>query len=1254
MQDPVDLAHQASILSHNRSALYTGEFIEQIVRPLLDADGVVSGTAHLPSEARTATMRSTLTTAARRVRSMRHGAPDPRADQAEAIARGVAERDVDEAVKQRWRELTGDLDGPVYDVRFLDAEEEEEEEEGEVLLGGGPPARLGDLSSPDERTRLRGFRALPKDCPFYEAAKTMIAQLLYWRHDPSDEEERERKKTHVKKTMGPFLPKEAMYPLADSLSGPQKRENVHYYLVAHVWFAFLRPFLVPRDVTKMAGPWKTALLTGTLPQKLQEHAQLPYFWWSSMTELGARDIRKTAAFVGRPGSAGKDDTWLDALTNMRGLLFYLIRQVYAPMLHTARTMLPDNTGGKRDAAPALARFAPAESLLDSHDKGKNGLDALIAMLLGVLCTKGEQDTDLAQVRNEYIRVLSDLPAKLKDADATVDKFERMWAEAQMHAGEGIANDVRRILLVRALRRRWDKFAAGDASVQFMLAVGRWTKPGEYAEFRKVLTSTQKGEEREEVSASAEERKRRLKEYADKYVVVERSRFAMDRTRPDFGKLPRSRTIVRRGTPLTATARFVMKWAIDEDGDLRTDGENVRVVTVPLFIEMWTTLVRENVRTTALYFLRDFPERDRAAQYLRIVAAEEELYALFTNELQNIDTTTGTFRSALDNARKQAPHDFSAEAPLSMRRDEESLWKVNESLFAGKYTGMIRTLFGINQYFVPLGPPKAWVRYRGYEPMGNRGVLTGEEEHVWRPLGDPFTDPRVERVLIFDATGKFPDPPTERLTYDPRAALFENTLDNPSARFTAALVEMLRATMRLSRFDGDFISLQMLPLQLILRHWLSVQTASAGSIVPFRDEWIERSGSLFFSEVDMRLLMSRPEFVGVKKKGNDELEKDVRKPRYRLLLDPSAPHREVRHLFGIDRILENVHHVDADLAPTKDEMRSKRGVLDEVKHVVEFASRSGGEIKLSDVRFLFRMLHELYYTGGITKASVEDIDRLEGSQHDLFALRNDVLLRQDVRDGDDEIRLHPGIPHRDGKKALGVLFRRFHRANYPQKPKNHNVLGYIAVPDDIEEYRTIPLAQRYQTSALVSRVMEPSLAEMKGWDTLEDHLSFAMNLTDYFSRHATPLSVGWQIVQWLNRSEPKVPMDMAMSEFIGIFDTKFQFREGCPVVSTRGRHGYVQTVGMDHPRLGEIGAREIVRWLPRSTFELKKKTRKAETVHEFNTVRVGLMPHMLVNEDRVRVRGYGEHRDGSTRALEPLFDTLRFPLDDAVRYVVQRE
>jgi len=1212
----------ASKTSHTRSKEYASAFLENVVRPLQSLDGGVVGMARLPLASSVMASTSAATYVEQALeKKLGLGAArrTERADlrRSNRFIEDNFEDTVGPDLTAKWVELLNVSD-EIYNVSFLDElvkiADDDEEEEGEVNLDDEREIRgrlnLGNIGSSSSAQRMRAFKALAKDCPFYELAKMMITQLLFWRHTPSGGEESKRKMAWDAsgKDTGRgdvYLSKDEMYPLNRDLCEDKvaRVRNANYFLVAQVWFAFLRPFLTSmlKDVAvgddkipvmQHIKSWKHALLTGRLGSLLEELRDLPYFWWSTITEVDAVEIRKAPGYVYAKTPLGDEDLEKDTLTNMRGLVFYLIRQVYSPMLSLAERL-----GSNRDEP-----FVPALGLLNGVKRRR--FETLITLMLGVLCFKGEDNDGASSLRKHYIQQMSDFDdAILNDRTSeTIRRFEDVWRVATV-LGRNPELPVRLQQQRLGLQSEWDAMADDD-EILYMLAIRR--EVSDEAKRREIA------QQRRAAKASGE---------ADSVLVpTEFSWFmtAIGRKEPiedgledlrdyskeegmyhvDLSKIPTVRwTQTLLGfipspgkRPKPAVLRYLLKnVAYMSEG--RQD----------LVRKEWFRFAKENESLAALYFTVDYKTPAAMRRFLNIMrtrdgddASWKGVFDAFEERTTDVSQTLPAFERALSQGESDYTPSALRWTSSTLRASERMLWKANRELVSGsnlkKLSFVKRTL---------LSPAAGnLVSYNGYDPLGNRGIPAEGEEPIV-----------VEEIALEEGEwefrnswARFISPPTELLVHDSREGSKEGDIKGGSAAFTTALLEMYKGMQSLSQFDGDFISLQLLPLTAILRYWLSVQTAF--TVVPVRKQWIDRSGADFFSEVDMSLVLARPEFVGPRENDVDKLEAHIHDMPYRYYTDPQRPQITPTHMVAIGRILAFAGELDAQ---------------------VSWKKKKPKPVSEAQLRRLFRELHELHLTGELRDPdSRSALDTGMGRTDDLFSERVGAL-GQLVTEGE----VSPL-----GEAAIGILFRRFHRANYPHKPNEHNVLGYIPVPDDEVEYRTIPLAQKYRTDLLVSRVANASASELKTWDTLDNYLPFVANLTDYFSRNATYLSVGWQIVQWLNRTvQSKVSPEVYISEFMHDSGDTLRFRQGCPVVSKKGKHGFVSLWTMDK-----------VSWLPDVTFRLEKNP---ETKYMFDTEFTPLGKEKSAKY----IRGY-DSANGSDGGLAELFNTEQYPLDDANRYAVK--
>jgi len=216
-------------------------------------------------------------------------------------------------------------------------------------------------------------------------------------------------------------------------------------------------------------------------------------------------------------------------------------------------------------------------------------------------------------------------------------------------------------------------------------------------------------------------------------------------------------------------------------------------------------------------------------------------------------------------------------------------------------------------------------------------------------------------------------------------------------------------------------------------------------------------------------------------------------------------------------------------------------------------------------------------------------------------------------------------HPNGLFMLGVLFRLFHRANYAQKVTQHSALGYIGLPSHERLYEARPHCRRYMTPLLVRPTVD-SQSEMKQWDDLRDFSTFVTNITDYHSQVATHLSVGWEIIQYLQNVSGRVfPGKAYRHQFVH----GGSYLPGCPVMCQEE----------DRIRRGVMGPGGEV---------------------DFVLDHDNYMPWDVPGEHQAIVRTVIKERDTPTKKVlveaetlpHDFWNTRKFPLDEPGRYFLK--
>ncbi|MHA1682016.1 MAG: hypothetical protein ACTSUE_13845 [Promethearchaeota archaeon] len=166
---------------------------------------------------------------------------------------------------------------------------------------------------------------LRADTPFFELCKQMILQLQYWNKSwikTGGDDDDEHYQVSGEKGGKSIL------DVAEAIA---KKKNHHYFVILLNWYTFIKAFTVNKQ-----GSWKEAVME---KKGLEIKDGRPYFWWSIPNWETSHDrLTKGKAGLKEKEKKKKSDfgEYVDRvpdmytlLTNLRGLLFYMIREVYA-------------------------------------------------------------------------------------------------------------------------------------------------------------------------------------------------------------------------------------------------------------------------------------------------------------------------------------------------------------------------------------------------------------------------------------------------------------------------------------------------------------------------------------------------------------------------------------------------------------------------------------------------------------------------------------------------------------------------------------------------------------------------------------------------------------------------------------------------------------------------------------------------------------------------------------------------------------
>lgn len=241
---------------------------------------------------------------------------------------------------------------------------------------------------------LNNRESLIQSTPFSNSCKSLMSQISKWRTDGK---------------------------LRDNKTSRQ--DNLNYHLVVNTWNSFLKPFL-STNFPKIKMTWSNAIKTKELKNILNDKT-IPYFWWS-------------------------EEPTGSELTNVRGLLFYMIREVYAPMLHNIRVLLDS------DETKDNEFHFPPSSL--ANEKGYKSLKKLLFFITYILIFRGESFDERITVDSLFFDFLKEKNFdnnKNEQFNLKLENFlnDFYYPENVVHEKDTAKKD---IILLNLLKKKYNK------------------------------------------------------------------------------------------------------------------------------------------------------------------------------------------------------------------------------------------------------------------------------------------------------------------------------------------------------------------------------------------------------------------------------------------------------------------------------------------------------------------------------------------------------------------------------------------------------------------------------------------------------------------------------------------------------------------------------------------------------------------------------------------------------------------------------